>query len=276
MRRSPAGIRPNGSTSAAASASVLRGREGPPLLLIHGYGGAAWNFAELAPLLPGRRLLIPDLPGHGASAPLPATPTLAGVRGRARAPALRARAGRRRRPLARRRGRAAARRTPPELVRRLVLAAPPGSRARRGSAGRDHARRDRAAGADRRRGASSAIARSPAPATARLRQRPRGRRTRLCSPSARCTGFLRGPTLHTDTLGAGLALGARRPAPGARPRPLPGARPLGRPRPQVPVEDGFEYARRLRAPIRVIADCGHLLIGERPEVCARAILEFLR
>src|SRR3954468_20039142 len=52
--------------------------EGPPLLLIHGFGGAAWNFAELAPLLPGRRLLIPDLPGHGASAPLPATATLAG------------------------------------------------------------------------------------------------------------------------------------------------------------------------------------------------------
>ena len=43
---------------------------------------------------------------------------------------------------------------------------------------------------------------------------------------------------------------------------------------QVPLEDGFEYARRLGAPIRVIADCGHLLIGERPEVCARAVLEF--
>jgi pimeloyl-ACP methyl ester carboxylesterase len=43
---------------------------------------------------------------------------------------------------------------------------------------------------------------------------------------------------------------------------------------QVPLEDGFEYARRLRAPLRVIADCGHLLIGERPEVCARAALEF--
>ena len=54
------------------------GGEGPPLLLVHGYGGAAWNWAELAPLLPGRRLLIPDLPGHGGSTALPATPTLAG------------------------------------------------------------------------------------------------------------------------------------------------------------------------------------------------------
>ena len=43
---------------------------------------------------------------------------------------------------------------------------------------------------------------------------------------------------------------------------------------QVPLEDGFEYARRLGAPLRVIADCGHLLIGERPDVCARAVLGF--
>src|SRR6478752_8668945 len=57
---------------------TFEGGEGPPLLLIHGYGGAAWNFSELAPLLPGRRLLIPDLPGHGASTPLPASASLAG------------------------------------------------------------------------------------------------------------------------------------------------------------------------------------------------------
>jgi pimeloyl-ACP methyl ester carboxylesterase len=35
----------------------------------------------------------------------------------------------------------------------------------------------------------------------------------------------------------------------------------------VPLEDGFRYARLLGAPLRVIADCGHLLIGERPEAC---------
>ncbi len=43
----------------------------------------------------------------------------------------------------------------------------------------------------------------------------------------------------------------------------------------MPIEDGFEYARRLRAPLRAIADCGHLLIGERPDVCARAVSDFL-
>ncbi len=43
----------------------------------------------------------------------------------------------------------------------------------------------------------------------------------------------------------------------------------------VPVADGFEYARRLRAPLRVIASCGHLLIAERPDACLDAIESFL-
>ena len=43
----------------------------------------------------------------------------------------------------------------------------------------------------------------------------------------------------------------------------------------MPLSDGMEYARRLGAPLRVIADCGHLLIGERPDACLRAIREFL-
>ena len=43
----------------------------------------------------------------------------------------------------------------------------------------------------------------------------------------------------------------------------------------IPVGDAFEFARRLGAPLRVIADCGHLLIGERPDICAEAIENFL-
>ena len=39
--------------------------------------------------------------------------------------------------------------------------------------------------------------------------------------------------------------------------------------------DAFDYARRLRARLRVIADCGHLVIAERPEACADAIESFL-
>src|SRR5437899_987448 len=49
------------------------GGTGPPLLLVHGLGGAASNWTELAPLLARRhRLLVPDLPGHGGSTALPA------------------------------------------------------------------------------------------------------------------------------------------------------------------------------------------------------------
>jgi pimeloyl-ACP methyl ester carboxylesterase len=43
----------------------------------------------------------------------------------------------------------------------------------------------------------------------------------------------------------------------------------------VPLADGMEYARRLHAPLRTIADCGHLLIGERPDVVIRAVREFV-
>src|SRR6266508_6020719 len=49
------------------------GGQGPPLILVHGLGGAAANWTELVPLLTRRhRLLMPDLPGHGGSTALPA------------------------------------------------------------------------------------------------------------------------------------------------------------------------------------------------------------
>ncbi len=52
--------------------------EGEPLVLVHGLGGAAANWVELAPALARRRrVLVPDLPGHGASDPAPAAPNLA-------------------------------------------------------------------------------------------------------------------------------------------------------------------------------------------------------
>ncbi|MGH3129839.1 MAG: alpha/beta fold hydrolase, partial [Gaiellaceae bacterium] len=61
------------------------GGEGPPLVLIHGLAGNAENWVDLAPRLArGRRVLIPDLPGHGGSAPLPAAPNLDAYAERAR------------------------------------------------------------------------------------------------------------------------------------------------------------------------------------------------
>jgi pimeloyl-ACP methyl ester carboxylesterase len=88
-------------------------------------------------------------------------------------------------------------------------------------------------------------------------------------------GFLRASPLHTDALGAGLALAADDPRLDLGRVRCPVLVLWGARDRQVPLADGFEYARRLHAPLRVIADCGHLLIGERPDACARAIDDFL-
>src|SRR5689334_11396040 len=48
------------------------GGDGPPLVLVHGLGGTIENWRALAPRLAARyRVLVPDLPGHGHSSPLP-------------------------------------------------------------------------------------------------------------------------------------------------------------------------------------------------------------
>jgi pimeloyl-ACP methyl ester carboxylesterase len=248
---------------------TFEGGEGPPLLLVHGFGGAAWNFSELAPLLPGRRLIIPDLPGHGASSPLPA-PTLTGfadvlaeildgpvdVLGHSLGGVVALRLAERH----------------PALVRSLVLAAAAGI-------------------SSSTRLAEITIALTGIVQPGRIAGRRVGRVARsrrlrrfvfgsfeVANPdllSERAVhGFLRGPTLHTDALGAGLALVADDPRQDLDRVRCPVLVLWGARDKQVPLEDGFEYARRLGAPLRVIADCGHLLIGERPDVCARAVLEF--
>jgi pimeloyl-ACP methyl ester carboxylesterase len=239
------------------------------LLLVHGYGGSAWNFSELAPLLAGRRLIIPDLPGHGGSSPLPA-PTLAGfadvlaailqgpvdVLGHSLGGVVALRLAERH----------------PSLVGRLVLAAGAGISSSTRLAEITIAlvgivQPGRIAG--RRVGR---VARSP-----RLRNLVFGgfeaANADLLTERA-VHGFLRGSTMHTDALGAGLALVADDPRLDLDRVRCPVLVLWGARDRQVPLEDGFEYARRLGAPLRVIADCGHLLIGERPEVCARAVLGF--
>ena len=58
----------------------LRGGEGPVLVLCHGFLGSAENFAAwFDSLLPIRTLVVPDLPGCGASAPLPGAHTSAAL-----------------------------------------------------------------------------------------------------------------------------------------------------------------------------------------------------
>ncbi len=247
------------------------GGDGPPLLLVHGFGGSAWNFAELRPHLEGRRLIVPDLPGHGGSAPLPAAATLRGfadalvplldgptdVLGHSLGGVVALRLAERH----------------PALVRRLVLAAPAGISSSTRLAeltitflglvqpGRIAGRR------------VHRIAGSP------LLRRVVFGPFEVSNPDQLTEravhGFLRGPLLHTDAMGAGLALVADDPRRDLERVTCPVLLLWGARDRQVPLEDGFEYARRLRAPLRVIADCGHLLIGERPGVCARAALEFL-
>lgn len=250
--------------------------DGPPLLLVHGFGGGAENFSLLAPLLARtHRVVVPDLPGHGGSTALPAAPSLAGFADRVAA-------------VAEREGavpaaivghsmgglvalRLAARR--PELVRALVLAAAAGiSTASRVTeaflTGLSLLRPARRISRGRLLVARSPLLRS-------LVFNPLTVSDGAALPAAAVLGFLGPSRLHTDLLGAVGAVAredvrrdldlVRCPA-----FVLWGARDR-----EVPVHDGFEYARRLGAPLRVIADCGHLLIGERADACCDAIERFV-
>jgi pimeloyl-ACP methyl ester carboxylesterase len=59
---------------AAIPTTVLEGGDGPPLVLLHGSGEFAALWLRVVPGLVGRhRVIIPDLPGHGASG-VPAGP----------------------------------------------------------------------------------------------------------------------------------------------------------------------------------------------------------
>ena len=252
------------------------GGAGPPLVLVHGLGGAASNWLAIAPALAAeRRVIVPELPGHGGAAPLPAAPTvdpfadavLAVLEAEDALPApwvghsLGGLVGLR----------AAIRR--PEAVTGIVLAAAAGisssSRAAEvvlslmglAQPGRLVARH-RAAWAGSELGRTVAfgwwgVADPPGldPATAEA--------------------FLSGPAEHTDTVAAGRALIATDPRQDLDRVRCPCLCLWGGQDNWVPLEDGMEYARRLGAPLRVIADCGHLLIGERPEACLRAIRAFL-
>src|SRR5437868_14238113 len=52
--------------------------DGEPVVLVHGLGGCAANWVDDAPrLAETRRVVVPELPGHGLSTPLPSVPNLA-------------------------------------------------------------------------------------------------------------------------------------------------------------------------------------------------------
>jgi pimeloyl-ACP methyl ester carboxylesterase len=252
------------------------GGEGPPLVLVHGLSGAATNWCELAPLLArDRRVLVPELPGHASSGPLPAAPSLNGFADRVRhlaevedllpAPVVGHSLG----------GsvtlRAALRW--PDDVPAVVLAASAGITSATRWAQFWLAFLGKTKPGRRIAPHRSLVARRPA-----LRYAVFGY-WGASDPAAlserAVDGLLAGPELHSDTVSAARALvrdDPRQDLDGVRCPCLVlwGARDH-----QVPIDDAFDYARRLRAPLRVIADCGHLLVAERPDACLDAIEEFL-
>ena len=252
------------------------GGTGPPLLLLHGLGGAAATWIELAPMLALRRtLLIPDLPGHGGSGALAAAPSLSAFADRA----LELAAREEMLPTAvvgHSTGgvvalRAAVRH--PQRVTALVLAAAAGiTSARRRS---DYALRMFGLLEPARRIAPYRrfIARSPL-----LKTLVFGYFMAADPPALRpraVEAVLAGPALHVDTRSAARALVSDDPRPDLHRVRCPTLVLWGARDHQLPIGDAFDYARRLRAPIRTIAGCGHLLIAERPEACVDAIESFL-
>ena len=62
------GFRPHFAEIRGTRVRWFEAGEGEPVLLVHGLGGAAVNWTLLAPVLAERRrVIVPDLPGHGSS-----------------------------------------------------------------------------------------------------------------------------------------------------------------------------------------------------------------
>src|SRR5919197_2606951 len=61
-------VEERGVELAGVSPAVLEGGDGPPLVLLHEPGSFAAHWLRVIPALVGaRRVIAPDLPGHGAS-----------------------------------------------------------------------------------------------------------------------------------------------------------------------------------------------------------------
>ncbi len=249
---------------------------GTPLVLVHGLGGWAGNWRAVAPALAaGYRVLVPELPGHGGSEPLRGARTLdpfadavldvleheealpAAWLGHSLGALVGVHAALRR----------------PGMVRGLVLAAAPGITSstrvaeltltalgilRPGRLVGRHSSRVSRSPQFRRVALGSWAVADPVGLTPELAQ-----------------AFLDGPPQNRDTLTAGRALVASDPRQRLDRVACPCVCLWGTSDTWVPLADGMEYARRLRAPLRAIADCGHLLIGERPDAVVSAVRDFV-
>jgi pimeloyl-ACP methyl ester carboxylesterase len=252
------------------------GGAGRPLVLVHGLAGAAYNFTDLAPLLARRRrVLIPDLPGHGGTAPLPGAGGLSGLAahvvrvaedvGMAPAAVLGYSLGG---PVALR---LAAEH--PGSVSAVALVA---------SAGIVSATRR----AKLWLRVTSAVrpARLVAHARDVVARRPNlrvlvfgywGAEEPRALPPEAVIGFLEAQPEHTDVWGASKALVRDDPREYLHHIACPTLVVWGARDRLTPLEDGFELARGLGASLRTLPAAGHLLVGEYPEACAELLLHFL-
>jgi pimeloyl-ACP methyl ester carboxylesterase len=251
----------------------FEGGVGPTVTLVHGFGGAASNWTLVAPALAQHsRVLVPELPGHGGSSALPAPietldpyadrlalllqgPSVVVGHSLGAVVALR---------LASRH---------PNLVRGLVLAGPSGigsgtRRSKRALTLVSLLKPGKRISPLRRSFAESPFLRRVAFGCVGVAD------PRALDPAA-VEGFLAGSGLHTGVRAAGDALVRTNPRIDLDRINCPALVLHGARDAQVPLRDGVEYARRLGAPLRVIADCGHLLIGERPGAVVDAVLDVL-
>jgi pimeloyl-ACP methyl ester carboxylesterase len=249
------------------------GGAGTPLLLVHGLGGSGANWIEVLPELVERhRVFVVDLPGHAGSEPLPGGASV-GDFAAAVARVLEAEKVEGALVAGHSFGGLVALRlahSRPELVRGLLLIAPAGI------------------GTTSRLIETLVIAAAtlrPARAAARFRHRWAGSvwyRRALFRPwfvsdpvplSERAThGLLADQTRHTNTLVAGKAMVAGDPRTDLSGVTCPTIVLWGARDAQLPLSDAFEYARRLRAKLRLVADCGHLVIVERPHAVLDALV----
>lgn len=272
----PEGFEPRTLDHRGTALRYLVGGTGPPLVLVHGLGGAASNWRLVAPALArSRRVIVPELPGHGGSGSLHEAHTLDPFadavlavlehEGALPAPWIGHSLG----------GaiglRAAVRR--PDAVTGLVLAAAAGI----SSSTRGGERTVNWIGRLRPE-------RLVAPYRGLVARSRRGRTLAfgwwgVADPAgfdpAMAEAFIAGTARHTDTRAAGAALVRSDPRHDLDRVGCPCLCLWGASDNWVPLADGMEYARRLRAPLRVIADCGHLLIGERPDAVLAAVGGFL-
>jgi pimeloyl-ACP methyl ester carboxylesterase len=250
--------------------------DGSPVVLVHGLGGTIENWRGFAPELARRhRVLVPDLPGHGHSGALPGAAHLDDfadcVFAMAEAEGVGSAAW-----VGHSLGgtialRAAVRR--PDAVRGIVLAAAAGV----GSSTRvgrvtvtlmGLVEPGKAIAPHRRAWANSTLGR-------RVAFGWWGVGDAIALEPDMAEAFFTGPAFHTETRQAGRALLRTDPLAELEGIACPVLCLWGASDKWVKLDDGVEYARRLGAQLRAIAGCGHLLIGERPEVCLAAIEEFV-